>query len=209
MKCPYCGSDTRKVKECYATERGYREAYYVCGSCGSRFKHWADGKREVIVKVGSSDSYYLLLKGSVENFLHSLRDFVGRRSELIRQFPAGTFLWGAGRVDSRVKAGVGVFLYVTKNQYNEGGLVLYGRLLDVREFSGRYWPSGKWRYLLPIKVERVAEGVVEDPNDPAKWRLPDRRRLEELGVRILPGVRTVKPEQGEKLKELLMPVKRR
>ena len=98
---------------------------------------------------------------------------------MIRQFPAGGYLWGAGRVDSRVKAGVGVFLYVTKNQYNEGGLVLYGRLLDVREFSGRYWPSGEWRHLLPIKTEKVAEGVIESPNDPAKWRLPDRRRLEE------------------------------
>ena len=146
---------------------------------------------------------YLLLKGSLENFLHSLGDFVGRRSELARQFPAGVFLWGASRVDSRVKAGVGVFLYVAKNQYNEGGLVLYGRLLDVREFSGRYWPSGEWRYLLPIKAERAAGGVVEDPDDPAKWRLPDRRRLEELGVRILPGVQTVKPELAEKLADLL------
>jgi len=150
---------------------------------------------------------YLLLKGSLENFLHSLGDFVGRRSELIRQFPAGVFLWGAGRVDSRVKAGVGVFLYVTKNQYNEGGLVLYGRLLDVREFSGRYWPSGEWRHLLPIKTEKAAEGVVESPNDPAKWRLPDRRRLEELGVRILPGIQTVKPELAEKLAELLKPLR--
>ena len=206
MKCPYCGSNTRKVKECYAAEGGYREAYYVCMSCGSRFKHRVDRKREVIVKVSSSDSYCLLLKGSVENFLHSLRDFMERRSKLIRRFPAGVFLWGARRVDSRIKAGVGVFLYVTKNQYNEGGLALYGRLLEVRKFSGRYWPSGRWRYLLPIKVGKVAEGVLESLNDPIKWRLPDRRRLEELGVRILPGIRTVKPEQEEKLKELLKPL---
>jgi hypothetical protein len=37
---------------------------------------------------------------------------------------------------------LGAFLYLTKNQYNEGALVLYGRLLKVRKFSGRYWPSG-------------------------------------------------------------------
>jgi len=36
---------------------------------------------------------------------------------------------------------LGAFLYLTKNHYNEGGLVLYGRFLDV--FSGRYWPSGE------------------------------------------------------------------
>jgi hypothetical protein len=96
---------------------------------------------------------------------------------------------------------------VTKNQYNGGGLALYGRLLEVRRFTGRYWPSGRWRRLLPIRVERVAEGVIEHRDDPTKWRLPDRRRLEELGLRMLPGIRTVKPEQGERLKELLKPLR--
>ncbi len=206
MKCPYCCSDAKKVKECYITERERRVAYYICVSCGSRFKHVVNWRRKMIVKTNPSDSYYLLFKGTVENFLFSLRDFVERRSELIRQFPAGTFLWGVGRVDSRVKAGVGVFLYVTKNQYNEGGLALYGRLLEVKKFSGRYWPSGRWRHLLPIRVEKAAEGVVESPGDPAKWRLLDRQWLEEIGVRILPGVRTVKQEQGERLKELLKPL---
>ena len=206
MKCPYCGYDAKKLKECYLAERGHRVEYYFCMNCGSRFKRVIDREREAIVVV-SSPKNCLLLNASIENFLYSLRDFVERRSELIRQFPPGTLLWGTRRVDSRVKAGVGVFLYVTKNQYNEGGLALCGRLLDVREFSGRYWPSGKWRYLLPIKAEKAAEGVVESPNDPTKWRLPDRRRLEELGVRILPGMRTVRMEQAEKLKELLKPLR--
>jgi hypothetical protein len=30
-----------------------------------------DRGREVIVRVGHHDQYYLLLKGSLENFLHS------------------------------------------------------------------------------------------------------------------------------------------
>jgi len=41
------------------------------------------------------------------------------------------------------------------------------------------------------------------PSNPARWRLPDRRRLEELGVRIQPGVQTVKPELAERLVDLL------
>ncbi|NAZ34968.1 MAG: hypothetical protein GU356_11945 [Pyrobaculum sp.] len=41
------------------------------------------------------------------------------------------------------------------------------------------------------------------PNNPAEWRLPDRRRLEKLGVRILPGVQTVKLELAERLVDLL------
>jgi len=114
VKCPYCGSaDARKVNECYIMEGGRRVAHYVCGGCGIRFKQVVDRGREVIVRVGYHDQYYLLLKGSLENFFHSLRDFVERRSELIRQFPADTFLWGARRADRRVKAEVGVFLYVT------------------------------------------------------------------------------------------------
>ena len=97
---------------------------------------------------------------------------------------------------------LGAFLYLTKNQYNEDGLVLYGRLLEVRKFSGRYWPSGEWRYLLPIKAQRAAGGAVESPSDTASW-CPDKKRLEELGVRKLPGVQTVKPELTEKLLGLL------
>jgi hypothetical protein len=208
VKCPDCNADARNIRVGY-TEKGLHVAYYVCRVCGNGFIHIVSGGMEVIVKESKepSDPYYLLLKGTLENFLYSLRDFVERRSDLIRQFPAGVFLWGAKRVDKRVKTGVGVFLYVTKNRYNEGGLVLYGRLLDVRKFSGRYWPSGRWRYLLPVRVERVAEGVMENPNDPARWRLPDRRQLEELGVKILPGIRTVEPEQGKRLKELLRPLR--
>jgi hypothetical protein len=40
-------------------------------------------------------------------------------------------------VDRRVKAVVGVSLYATKNQYNEGGPALCGYLLEVRELSDR------------------------------------------------------------------------
>jgi hypothetical protein len=108
-------------------------------------------------------------------------------------------LWGPSR---RAKAGAPIHP-LRENRRNSGRPALYGRLLDVREFSGRYWPSGMWCYLLSIRVERVAEGVIEHPDDPTKWRLPDRRKLEELDMRILPGIRTVKLEQGEKLKELL------
>jgi len=45
-------------------------------------------------------------------------------------------------VDGCVKAVVGASLYVTKNQYNVDGLALYGRLLEVRRFTDRYWPFG-------------------------------------------------------------------
>ncbi len=97
---------------------------------------------------------------------------------------------------------LGVFLYLTKNQYNEGGLVLYGCLLEVRKFSGRYWPSGEWHYFLPISSQRATGDVVESPSDTAS-RCPDKKRLEELGVRKPPGVQTVKPELTEKLLGLL------
>ena len=146
----------------------------------------------------------LLLKGSLENFLHSLRDYLERRSELIRQFPPGTFLWGARRIDSRVKKGVGVFIYVTRNQYNEGGLALYGTLQDVRELNARYWPQGEWNYLLPIAVSKVANSILENPSDPSKWRISTRRALEEAGAKVLPGIQTIKQELAEKLLELLI-----
>ncbi len=145
----------------------------------------------------------LLLKGSLENFLYSLHDYLERRTTLIKQYKPGTFLWGAKRIDNRIKKGVEVFLYITKNQYNEGGLALYGTLLDVKELGEKYWPQGEWLYLLPIKVEKIAKSITENPYDPSKWRLPTRYVLEELGIKILPGLQTIKVEMAEKLKSLL------
>lgn len=43
---------------------------------------------------------------------------------------------------------------------------------------------------------------MESPSDTASW-CPDKKRLDELGVRKLPGVQTVKPELTEKLLGLL------
>jgi hypothetical protein len=43
---------------------------------------------------------------------------------------------------------------------------------------------------------------VKSPNDTASW-CPDKKRLEELGVRKLPSVQTVKLELTEKLLGLL------
>jgi hypothetical protein len=98
-----------------------------------------------------------------------------------------------------------VFLYLTKNQYNEGGLVLYGRLLEVRKFSGRHWPSGECRYLLPIKAQGATGGVVESPSDTASW-CPDKKRLEELAkatgaVRVVVGDYAVPREVYEKWRD--------
>lgn len=76
---------------------------------------------------------------------------------------------GARRVDGCVETVVDASLYITKNQYNVGGLALYGRLLEVRRLTGRYWPSGRWGYPLPIRVEGVAEGGDGTPRGGVCW----------------------------------------
>lgn len=146
----------------------------------------------------------LLLKGSLENFHHSLVDFLERKSQLIRRFPAGAFLWGAKRVDQRVRPGAGVLLYVNRNQFNEGGVALYGELAEVGELKERYWPQGDWPLYLVLKVKATAEGVRENPQEPSRWRLIDRHALAQLGVRILPGIQTI-PE--DKAREIITKLK--
>lgn len=142
----------------------------------------------------------LLLKGSLENFQHSLVDFLERKSQLIRRFPASSFLWGAKRVDQRVRPGAEVLLYVNRNQFNEGGVALYGELVEVGELKERYWPQGDWPLYLVLKVKAIAEGVRENPHEPSRWRLIDRHALAQLGVKILPGIQTI-PE--DKLRQIL------
>ncbi len=148
----------------------------------------------------------LLLKGSLANFRHSLKDFLERGSDLIKRYPPGTFLWGFKRVDARVKSGIDVFIYVTRNEYNEGGIALYGTLKEVAKASVRYWPEGEWAYLAPIAVKATAPGVVDHPDDPSKWRVVTRAELRELGVTVLPGVQNISQDIAEKIVARLVKV---
>jgi len=71
----------------------------------------------------------LLLKGGIKNFLHSFTDYLVRRSQLITRFPAGVFIWGARARSSLLVEGSKVLLYLSRNEFNNGGIVLYGELL--------------------------------------------------------------------------------
>ncbi|ABO08141.1 hypothetical protein [Pyrobaculum calidifontis] len=144
---------------------------------------------------------YLLFKGRLANFSHSLLDYLERRSALIRRFLPGVFLWGASRRNSLLQEGAHVFLYVAKEVGFPGGVVLYGVLQKPEELLEKYWPEGEWPILLPIKVERLAPGVAESPLDPSRWRPVTLAQLQQIGVRVLPSPAQPLPE--EKAKALL------
>jgi len=145
----------------------------------------------------------LLLKGGIKNFLHSLNDYMERKSRLINTFPKGVFIWGARARSSLLVEGSKALLYLSKNEFNDGGIVLYGELLRPFETSERYWPEGEWSVILPIKVLKFAKGVVERPDDPASWRLVDRNKLAELGVKVLPGIQKIDDDLIEKIASLI------
>ncbi|AGE71912.1 hypothetical protein [Sulfolobus acidocaldarius] len=81
---------------------------------------------------------YLLLKGRLVNFSQSLTDYLEKRSDIIKQYPSDTFLWGTRRGFSYFSKGVGVFLYLSKAQNFPGGIVLYGELRESKELNQKY-----------------------------------------------------------------------
>jgi len=124
----------------------------------------------------------LLLKGSLRNFLHSLDDYIWRKS-LAAKYPRDVFLWGARTQSSLYREGTKVLLYITrKNEYGINGVALYGTLMEPGFLEEDYWQEGEYPILLPIRVIKFARGVLEHPDDPSSWRLVDLATLRRLGV---------------------------
>jgi len=144
----------------------------------------------------------LLLKGGVVNFLHSLRDYVERRS-LAARFPPGVFLWGARSRSSLYVEGVKVLLYLSKSEYGPGGVALFGTLERPVELRERYWPEGEWLILLPIRVVNFARGVLENLDNPRAWKLVTREVLAQLGVKVLPGPQKIDDKVVEEIVKLM------
>jgi len=144
----------------------------------------------------------LLLKGGLGNFLHSLDDYLRRRS-LAAKYPRGVFLWGAWRRSSLYEEGAKALLYISRNEYNGGGVALYGVLMEPEFLEERYWPEGDYPILLPIKTIKFARGVLENPDDPSRWKLVEYATLKRLGVILRPGPQRVDDRIAEKIVEIM------
>lgn len=145
---------------------------------------------------------YILLKGKLNNFMFSLEDYITKKSNIIKRFPQDVLLWGGSRTYSLYEKGANVFLYLSREVDFQGGVVLYGELLTPQQLKEKYWPEGEWPILLPIKIKKLAQGVVENPKDPEKWKIITLDKLKELGIRPLPGIQKIEDETGGKIVKL-------
>ncbi|MEM4677403.1 MAG: hypothetical protein QXY55_05900, partial [Candidatus Korarchaeota archaeon] len=135
----------------------------------------------------------------------SLVDMKYRRTNVLSSKPGSWMVWG---VNERFKwlldkLPFGVFIYVAASPGAGSGLALYGTALEPVELAEAYWPrGGGWRAFY-LEVELAAPGVLDSPEDPARWRLVSRDALERLGVRVLPGPQRLGGEVVGALKGLL------
>lgn len=145
---------------------------------------------------------YVLLKGTLTNFLVSLKDYKERKSSLIRRYPQGSFIWGLNKSTSLLKKGTKAFLYLNKSESFSGGVVLEGDILDFAELTEKYWPVGEWKYYVALKVLLIPETIysTEDINS---WSLIKLDKLKELGIKVLPGIQKIDDNLGEKLEKAL------
>ena len=145
---------------------------------------------------------YILLKGTLENFTVSLKDYIETKSDLIKKYPKGSFIWGIRVPNNLLSKGTKAFLYVNKTESFPGGIVLEGEVLDVAELKEKYWPEGEWNYYVVLKVLKIPDSVVKE-KDAKKWKIVDRNQLKELGVKVLPGIQKIDDKIGAKIEELL------
>lgn len=142
---------------------------------------------------------YLLLKGGLENFKTSLEDYLTRKSQLLKALPEGSILWGVNVNSVLLKRGNKAFLYVSKSNNFEGGIVLEGEILSVGELKQPYWKSGNWNKYVAMKVIIIPlKGL-----DETKWKYITLGRMKELGIKPLPGIQKISDDLGKKIEEEL------
>ena len=146
---------------------------------------------------------YVLLKGTLSNFLVSLNDYKTRKSKLIQKYPQGSFIWGFNQSSKLLKNQVRAFLYLTKSgSHSKGGIVLEGEIIDVAELSEKYWPEGEWKYYVALKIIHIPKSVLST-TDTTKWKIVDLDKLKEIGVKILPGIQKIDDTLGKRIERLL------
>jgi len=146
---------------------------------------------------------YVLLKGTLSNFLVSLNDYKTRKSKLIQKYPQGSFIWGFNQSSKLLKNQVRAFLYLTKSgSHSKGGIVLEGEIIDVAELSEKYWPEGEWKYYVALKIIHIPKSVLST-TDATKWKTIDWEKLKEIGVKILPGIQKIDDTLGKRIERLL------
>lgn len=129
-----------------------------------------------------------------------------RKTRLLENKPKNWMLWG---INERFKwvlrelPNSTVFLYVTRKRGVGGGLALYGTVHEIVEIKERYWPEGVWRKAFYLEIRSAAPEVLEKPESPSTWKLVSRKKLAEIGIRILPGPQKIREKEAEKLKLLL------
>ncbi|MEM1632482.1 MAG: hypothetical protein QXX83_10170 [Thermofilum sp.] len=135
----------------------------------------------------------------------SLVDMKYRRTSVLWGRPSSWMVWG---VNERFKwllnrLPFGVFIYVAASPSGGSGLALCGTALEPVELAEAYWPQGGGWKAFYLEVELAAPGVLDEPENPARWRLVPRDALERLGVRVLPGPQKLSGEVVDALKGLL------
>ena len=149
---------------------------------------------------------YVLLKGTITNFLTSLNDFKSRKSELISKYPVGSLIWGLSKKSNLLEDGTKAFLYLNKAENFPGGIILEGEVIEVSKLKENYWPEGKWNYYVVLKVLKIPSSVV-NYSDISKWEIVRLDKLRELGLRILPGIQKLDEKLGIKIEKALNELK--
>jgi hypothetical protein len=149
-----------------------------------------------------------LLKGTPTNLSWSLIDMKNKKTPLLRDKPDNWMIWGVNQRFAWIIKQLEnseIFIYVTKSEVTPGGLAIYGIAKETLHLAEKYWPQGeKWTPFL-LEIKAAAPGILEHPEDPKYWKLLPKAKLEEEGIRVLPGPQKIR-KPSSKILEMLIPV---
>jgi hypothetical protein len=148
-----------------------------------------------------------LLKGTPTNLSWSLIDMKNKKTPLLRGKPDNWMIWGVNQrftwVTKQLENGE-IFIYVIKSEATPGGLAIYGIAREILQLTEKYWPQGeKWTPFL-LEIKAAAPGILEHPEDPKQWKLIPKAKLQEKGIKILPGPQKLKEQQANMFREIFL-----
>jgi len=149
--------------------------------------------------------------GSVDNVIHSIKDALLRKTEIIKEKPLGRLLWGLHSgyrnfYNSGSYKGKEVFIYA-KNPVK--AYLVYGVIEDSFPDNRPYWPKNSkyndnWPYRFLIKILRIPKSIKENPDDPSKWNQEELISFKEVKIPVPQSSLIYLSEDGiSKLKRLM------
>ena len=153
---------------------------------------------------------FICFVGNDNNVTHSIKDAFLRFSDIIKEKPPGSLIWGfhsgyRNEYESKVENGDEVFLYAI---HPIKAWLLYGVIIDRFVDPTPYWPKDsprkdKWPLRVLIKILKVPKSILDNQDDTSKWNTEEFIPHDKVRINVRRSLVFLKQDEANRLKELM------